>query len=135
MTRKILQGEKISVLVVDDDEYSRAIFQKKLGLLGLTAIQEAVGGQDAVLTLDQMPRPPDFLICDIFMPDMDGIEFVGELAKRNFKGGLVLVTGVNQDMLDVATEIATLKGLRVVGAFTKPVQQESLGKALGIPVV
>lgn len=121
--------------MVDDDEFSRAIFQKKLGLLGLTAIQEAVGGQDAVLALEQMPRLPDFPICDIFMPDMDGIEFVGELAKRNFKGGLVLVTGVNQDMLDVATEIATLKGLRDVGAFTKSVQQESLGKALGIPVV
>jgi methyl-accepting chemotaxis protein len=33
----------------------------------------------AVSTLDQMTQPPDIIICDIFMPQMDGIEFVAEL--------------------------------------------------------
>jgi CheY-like chemotaxis protein len=79
-----------------------------------------------------MPKLPDFLICDVFMPDMDGIEFVGELAKQRYQGGLVLVTGVSQSMLEVASDIAIAKGLRVLGTLTKPVSQASLEKALGM---
>ena len=47
-------------------------------------------------------------LCEIFMPDMDGIEFAGALAKRDFVGALILITGVNQDMLEVASIIATM---------------------------
>ena len=134
MTDTTMQGVNKTVLIVDDDEFSRAIFCKKLGLLGLTDIHEAMNGRNGVFAMDQMPHPPEYLICDIFMPDMDGIEFVAELAKRHYKGGLILVTGVNKDMLEVAAHIATLSGLRVLGTFTKPVQLESLGQALGMAV-
>jgi CheY-like chemotaxis protein len=132
MTSTTTPVAKTSVLIVDDDEFSRAIFCKNLRILGMTDIQEAMNGRAGV---DQMPKPPDFMICDIFMPDMDGIEFVGELAKRNYQGGLILVTGVNQVMLDVAADIALLKGLQVLGTFTKQVQQEALRKVLGLTAV
>ena len=132
MTVTSMQGENKSVLIIDDDEFSRAILRKKLTLLGMTDIHEAINGRTAAVAMDRSPRPPDYLICDIFMPDMDGIEFVSELAKRNYQGGIILVTGVNRDMLDVAADIAMLKGLRVMGTFTKPVPLDSLSQALGI---
>lgn len=126
------QGTAQSVLVVDDDEFSRAIFRGNVASLGLTNIQEASDGRAGVVALNQMQRPPDFLICDIFMPDMDGIEFVSELANRGYTGGLILVTGVNMDMLDVAAKIATSNGLKVIGAFIKPVPLSQLAAAMGI---
>ena len=132
MTGTTIQNANKSVLIVDDDEFSRAIFLRKMGALGFKDIYEAVNGRTAVVAMDQLQRPPDYLICDIFMPDMDGIEFVAELAKRNYEGGIILVTGVNRDMLDVAADIAILKGLRVMGTFTKPVPLDSLSQALGI---
>ena len=119
-----------TVLVVDDDEFSQAIFQKKLGVLGFNDVRIASNGREGVRTFDLMSHAPDFLICDIFMPDMDGIELVGELANRGYMGGLILVTGVNKDMLEVAGEIAEQQGLRVLGKFTKPVQQDSLEKVM-----
>lgn len=131
MASTALQGSQQSVLVVDDDEFSREVLHKKLDFLGVTDIHMAHNGWDGIRVLDGMGRAPDFLICDIFMQDMDGIEFIGELARRKYRGGVILVTGVNRDMLEVAQDIALHKGLNVLGIFTKPMQHETLGKMMG----
>ncbi len=131
MSNTALQGSQQTVLVVDDDEFSREVLRKKLSFWGVTDIHMAHDGCDGLAVLNAMTRAPDFLICDIFMPDMDGIEFIGELAKREFKGALILVTGVNRDMLEVAESMATMKGLRVLGTFIKPLHYEPLGQVLG----
>jgi CheY-like chemotaxis protein len=127
-----LQASQLSVLVVDDDEFSLEISRKQLAFLGLTDIHTAADGLQAMRYLKQAASQPDFIICDIFMPEMDGIELVGELVKRAYPGGLILVTGVDASMLEVATLIATLKGLRLLGNFTKPLKHEALAKAMGL---
>ncbi len=132
MVKTTVQASSMSVLVVDDDEFSQEVLRKRLVQFGVTDIHSAHDGRAGVFALDQMDRAPDVIFCDIFMPDMDGIEFVEELVARNFRGGLVLVTGVNRDMLTVAQDIATLNGLKVLGAFTKPLDREALGQALGL---
>jgi len=121
-----------TVLVVDDDVFSQAIFRKRLVELGVDNIHEADNGKEAMLRLDAMARAPDFLICDIFMPDMDGIEFIGELAKRSYPGGLILVTGGNQNMLEVAADIASMSGLRLLASLYKPVALHALRQAMGV---
>ncbi|MBV5299048.1 MAG: response regulator [Rhodoferax sp.] len=131
MSNTALQGSQQTVLVVDDDEFSREVLRKKLNFWGVTDIHMAHDGCDGLAVLDVMARAPDFLICDIFMPDMDGVEFVVELAKRQYKGGIVLVSGVSRDMLEVAQTMATMKGLRVLGTFIKPLHYEPLGQVLG----
>ena len=122
----------MSVLVVDDDEFSQEALRKRLMLFGVADIKAAYDGRAGVLALDQAERLPDVIFCDIFMPDMDGIEFVEELVARHYRGGLILMTGVNRDMLTVAQDIATLNGLKVLGVFTKPLEREALGQALGL---
>ena len=134
MYLKTMDGSLKSILVVEDDEFNQEILRRKLGLLGFTDIHVANNGRTGVRVLEKLPRPPDFLICDIFMPDMDGIEFVAELVKRNYKGGLILMTGVDLAMLEVAQEIASLKGLNVLGGFKKPLDQEKLRQAFEFSV-
>ena len=119
-----------SVLVLDDDEFSQMVLRKHLNLLGFTQVQTVSDGLEGVAVLDQMAQPPDIVICDIFMPEMDGIEFVAELVKRNFQGQLILMTGMNTDMLLVAQDIARMNGLHVSGVVTKPVTAKSLGLAM-----
>jgi len=119
-----------SVLLIDDDEFSQEILRKTFSGWGVPDILQASTGKKAVLLLDAMPVHPEVLICDIFMPDMDGIEFIGELVKRQFQGGLVFVSGVNRDMLELAEFLAKQKGLRVLAAFVKPIQPDALRKVL-----
>lgn len=132
MVKTTVQASSISVLVVDDDEFSQEVLRKRLLQFGVRDIQASHDGRAGVLVLDQAERQPDVIFCDIFMPDMDGIEFVEELVTRQYQGGLVLMTGVNRNMLTVAQDIATLNGLKVLGAFTKPLERDALGQALGL---
>ena len=115
-----------SVLVLDDDEFNQVLLRKHLNLLGFTHLTTVSDGLAGVIALDQMAQPPDLVICDIFMPQMDGIEFVAELVKRDFRGQLILMTGMNTDMLLVAQAIAHMNGLHVYGILTQPITAKAL---------
>ena len=126
------QGASHWVLVVDDDEFSREVTRKKLALLGLTDTQVVGDGRVALRALSSVAQPPGLIVCDIFMPDMDGIEFVSELAKRRYRGGLILITGLNCEMLEVGQAIAKGRGLKLLGCLTKPLHEGALARALGM---
>jgi CheY-like chemotaxis protein len=117
-------------LVVDDDAFSRDLFCEMLRALGVTDIRTADNGRTALRTLKALPEPPNVVICDIFMPDMDGFEFLPELAKTGYSGGVILVSGVDITMMAIAQEVAIGEGLNVLGAYTKPVPQALLKQAL-----
>lgn len=117
-------------LVVDDDSFIQEFFSEMLMALGVRDIHTASTGRIALSTLAGLPRQPDVLICDIFMPDMDGIEFLSELAKKGYQGGIILVSGLDITMMAIAQEVARADGLKLLGAYTKPVSQRVLAQAL-----
>ena len=120
------------VLIVDDDSFSQELFSEMLVTLGVTDIHTASNGRVGLRTLAALPRPPDFLICDVFMPDMDGIEFLGELTKKGFQGGIILVSGQDITMMSIAQEVAIADGLKMLGAYTKPVPMAILAEVLAV---
>jgi CheY-like chemotaxis protein len=120
------------VLVVDDDDFSQELFRGMLGQHGVDQIHTAGNGREALDVLASLPKPPEFLICDVFMPDMDGIEFIGHLATKGFGGGIILVSGLNIEMMSIAREIARANGLKILGAFEKPLTHQVLAQAMGL---
>lgn len=70
--------------------------------------------------------PPDIIALDIFMPDMDGIEMIWELAKLPRKPDLILISGNAAPMLRAAESLASENGLTVLGVFTKPMRLTDL---------
>ncbi len=121
-----------SVLVVDDDDFTQDLFQGMLEQWGIKQIHLAGNGRSALRQMAAMEKAPDLLICDVFMPDMDGIEFLDVLAEQKFAGAIVLVSGMNMDMMVVARDVALANGLRVLGAFVKPVKADVLADVLGL---
>jgi CheY-like chemotaxis protein len=122
-----------SVLIVDDDSFFQTVLSQMLALLGIDTIHTAINGNEALRVLKAMPRATDYLICDVFMPDMDGIEFLNELAGTPYRGGIIIVSGMDPSMLDLARFMASQNGLRIVGAFIKPIGLQQLAEALDIP--
>jgi CheY-like chemotaxis protein len=119
-----------SVLVIDDEESSQQLARMALERIGFTDIVVVGDGAVAVRVLDGMARAPDFVVCDIFMPESDGIELVTALAERRFGGGLVLVTGGDTQYLVIAKRIARFHGLNLLGSLTKPLRVDALSEAL-----
>lgn len=59
-----------SILVVDDEPALRDLIGQMLEIGGY-AVQEARDGEEALDMIDE--TPPDAVILDVMMPDMDGI--------------------------------------------------------------
>ena len=121
---------KASVLIVDDDEFMQDIFREMFRSLGVVTIHHATDGRQALRQLHLLPQTPDYLVCDIFMPHMDGFEFLDKLAEMKYPGQVLLVTGVDSGMLKPAVLIAKAKGLQVLGYFNKPMSRDELIIAL-----
>lgn len=120
----------LTVLVVDDDAFARDLLSEMLGSLGITQTLMAENGQAALALLAALPKPPDCMVCDVYMPDMDGIELIGALANQRYPGGVILLSGVDVQMLALAQDIATANDIALLGAFVKPVTTETLASAL-----
>ena len=67
------------MLVVEDDEASRTLLRKQLTAKGFE-VAVAVNGLDALMCLER--GPPDIILCDVNMPELDGIAFVRAIKAR-----------------------------------------------------
>jgi DNA-binding NtrC family response regulator len=93
------------VLIVDDEERFRITLRKLLSANGLET--NAVGsGREAIEELKQQPY--DVVLLDVKMPEMDGIEALGELKKISKNVEVIILTG--HASVDVAVEIMRLGG-------------------------
>jgi CheY-like chemotaxis protein len=119
-----------TALVVDDEESSRELARIALEQLGFTDISLVSDGALALLAMERMQRQPDLVVCDIFMPQSDGIELVTALAERQYGGALVLISGGDSQYLVIAKRIARFHGLSLLGSLTKPIRTEALAQAL-----
>lgn len=127
-----MKNKDQSVLVIDDEDIALDIVSDFLQQFGFQAIHTAGDGRSGLRLLDRMPQSPAYIIVDVFMPDMDGIEFLGELAKRNFKGAVILISALDPQMLQLAREIALGSGLKLFAALSKPFEKSTLAEALGL---
>ena len=124
----------LTVLVVDDDDFFHIVMGELLSVLGATEVLSAKNGNDGLKVLKTHAKPIDFLVCDVFMPDMDGIEFLTNLASLKYTGKIMVASGVDIQILDLARTIANANGLKLTGAYTKPIALNQLADAMGLPV-
>jgi CheY-like chemotaxis protein len=122
------------VLLLDDDRFMLEVLRDMLEMLDTG---HGIGPFDVHAELDArralavLPRhAPELLICDLAMPEMDGIEFLQAAAGQGFSGRVILVSALEDGVRDAATELARALGLQVAGAFRKPLAIEQLRRAV-----
>lgn len=110
-------GTWSTILVVGGSAIEQYFSSQAKKSLAENAIHLAHNGIEGLTVLDALSHCPEFLFFNVFMPDMDGIEFMTALSKRNYRGGIILVDNDNEDMRQVANDYAHALGLNVLGVF------------------
>ncbi|MDH5327412.1 MAG: EAL domain-containing protein, partial [Gammaproteobacteria bacterium] len=118
-----------SVLIIDDDETTLNQIAAILGALGVDTVHKAASGQDALRLLNNSKKI-DMLLCDLQMPGMDGIEFLRHVSNRDYRGGLILISGGDKRVLRAVSVLAQEHKLNILGALAKPVTISSISDVL-----
>ena len=107
---------RASVLVVDDEAAIRDSLHMILEYEGYRVDEAGSGSQALTRVAD---RPPDAVILDIKMPEMDGLELLKALRDRGYDMPVLMISG----HADVATAVeATRRG--AYDFFEKPLQRD-----------
>lgn len=118
----------LRVLLLDDDAFMLELLTDMIGEHGPHEVRRASDGRRALAAL--RAEPPDLLICDLGMPDLDGIEFLRLAAEQRYAGNVVLLSGMDAGLLEAAERLAQAYGLAVLAACAKPLRQNTLQQLL-----
>jgi len=113
------------ILIVDDDRQVREMLRATLERAGYE-IDEAADGQQALASYAR--RRPDVALVDIIMPEMEGIETILQLRRRDRDARIIAMSGGGHVGPDAYLQSARQCGASY--AFTKPIDREALLRAI-----
>lgn len=111
----------LRVLIVDDQEHVRRFERTVLSSMGVTDIVEASNGREAVAAVSQPGGWFDLILCDLRMPDWDGVETLRAFAALGVQSGVAIVSGEDERLIDTSALLADAHGLRLLGTVQKPI--------------
>ena len=95
-----------SILVVDDEPQIRDLLLQSLTGRGYR-VRVASNGQEGLDAVEH--EKPTLIILDMYMPGLNGIEVLKRLRKKNYKNGIILLTGSqDQKLLKEACELGVM---------------------------
>ena len=112
-----------TVLVVDDSMFMRNILKKILRNNNYTVIDEAENGKSAIDKYFQLK--PDIVTMDITMPEMNGLEALKYIKKKDKDANIVVCSAMGQQTLIMEAIQSGAKDFIV-----KPFQADSVLKTL-----
>jgi DNA-binding NtrC family response regulator len=101
------------ILIIDDDKHVRTTVRKALEAAG-HQVQETSNGREGIKSYEE--EPADLILCDLFMPEKEGLETIREL-RRQFSGvKIIAMSGGGyagtMDLLPIAQKFGAAKILR-----------------------
>lgn len=121
----------MSILLIDDDPFYSQLAVEVLNKLGFDEVAVANDGTTGLNQLTGTGLHFDVVICDLNMPEMNGVEFIRHASQTGFNGGIILLSGENKRMLETAYGVAKTHDANILGAMAKPIDPEELRQAMG----
>ncbi len=129
MTEELLGNRRI--LVVDDEDFSRAAITSVVQSLGAAEVIEAANGAEAIQALIGPARQADAVVTDLNMLPINGLEFL-KAVRIGYPGidrGLPIVMLTALQGFDL---VGAALALDVDGFLNKPISRDAVAAALGL---
>lgn len=115
----------LNVLLVDDSPVILSYVGKILEQNHkITNIREASSAPEAMQILRQS-KQINLLFLDLHMPNVDGIQLLEQLSKIEYKGYVIIMSGVSTKIISSVETLAKKYGLNYLGTLLKPIHESS----------
>ena len=121
----------LSVLIVEDHDFQRMIAEQTVKGLGIDKMFSAADGYQALKVLEEETFV-DIVICDLDLPGMDGIQFLGHVANQKLAGAIILASALEPQLIRTVEDLASEHGLQVLGAVSKPLSLDRLRELINL---
>ncbi|MBY0573861.1 MAG: response regulator [Undibacterium sp.] len=118
----------LHIMVIDDNSLDMELTCSYLRQLGIHRIFCCNDGRQALDILAN--TTPHIIICDLTMPEMDGINLLRKIAKNNYAGGVIILSSVDRSIMKAAENLVRAYGLHFLASIHKPLRKQELLAAI-----
>jgi EAL domain-containing protein (putative c-di-GMP-specific phosphodiesterase class I) len=116
----------LKVLIVDDQSHVRNWVRTVLKHAGVNDVTEASDGSEALTAVTHPGAWFDLILCDLRMPERDGIEVIRAFAALGIESAIAIMSVEEERVIETAGMLAEVQGLRLLGTVSKPLTGEKL---------
>ncbi len=120
--------EICNILIVEDDLFQCRILERMLSTISNARIRTAANGIEALEYVKT--QTPDVIFCDLYMPEMDGVEFVRQMADTGISPTVVFTSSAASDVQSAVIEMSRSYGIKKVTNLIKPLKREQVSEML-----
>lgn len=114
--------DELNLLVVEDDDFQRQTLLSMLRSLGATSISGVSNGKQALEMIHRSDAKPfDVALCDLNMPEMDGMEFLRHLGQEHRNIAIIILSSLDSKLLASVGRMTKMYGMQLLGAIEKPI--------------
>ncbi len=122
------QVEKdLRVLVVDDTVIDRQVLSRVINDIDGVELQGVASSGPRALTKIGL-RPPDLVLLDVFMPEMDGLETLARIKEAHPNIDVVMVSGIDRETARYTMKALESGALDFIAKPRKPTVEENVAE-------
>jgi EAL domain-containing protein (putative c-di-GMP-specific phosphodiesterase class I) len=119
----------LTIMVLEDHDFQRKSISRVLQKLCFDHIHQGRHGLDGLSLLNKHPNI-DMIICDLDMPEMDGIEFMRHLSGLGHQASVIISSAKEQSLINTVEKMAKAYGVQLLGIIEKPFNLEQIIKLI-----
>ena len=119
--------EKLSVLIVDDDEFQRHFLMRVVKKHADVEVVQASDGNEALRIIEEAVADFNIIFSDLEMPNMDGMEFIRLLKEKGTASSLVITSSWDDSFLNSVHTMCSAYGLEPLAVLSKPLTSAAVG--------
>lgn len=121
---------EVRFLVVEDHDFQRKTLVRVLQSLGARSIAEASDGREALAYFLDAADPVEVIVCDLEMPNMDGMEFIRHLGQTGAQTSIILTSALDKSLISSVETMTRAYGINLLGGIEKPATPAKLVELL-----
>ena len=119
-------GENTSILIIDDSRAICLLLKASLENMGIQQVDYCHSATAALEQIENEDNHYHALFIDLHMEGIDGLELINRLNMLMYRGNVVIMSGLEQKIIDFTLEVISNYNLKVLGSLEKPIQDSSL---------